>query len=204
MLFMQGISSLNDVFRLVDLFLTPDLNPKFHSMKRHLLTYYSLLESSHLTNSALSSLPLPLALDPHRPVPLPSRLRTLSWLVAETISMAVRLPLFVVPLIVHAPAYAVSRYGAKLAEDEEETQAQNKVVFALLLLMLMYGMIGVFVWAMLWYTPVGALLAAGFVFLFARYHTTLINGAYQHLLLLLHKASDILQSIVGPNFVFLS
>lgn len=161
---------------LVDLFSTPDLIPRFNTIKRHLLTYYSLLQSSHLTNSALSSLPLPLTLDPHRPTPLPSRLRTLSWLVAETVSMSVRLPLFVIPLLIHAPAYAFALWGAKLAEDEEETQAQNKVVFGLLLLMLMYGVMGVSVWAMLKYTPVGALLATAFVFLFARYHNTLING----------------------------
>ncbi len=97
-------------------------------------------------------------------------------LVAESLSMLVRLPLFIVPLLVHAPVYFVGRLGAKLVEDEEETQAQNKVVFGLLLLILMYGSIGVFLWAMLWYTPAGALLAAGFVFLFAKYHNTLING----------------------------
>ncbi|PSR72628.1 hypothetical protein PHLCEN_2v11512 [Hermanssonia centrifuga] len=101
-------------------------------------------------------------------------------LVAESLSMLVRLPLFIVPLLVHAPVYFVGRLGAKLVEDEEETQAQNKVVFGLLLLILMYGSIGVFLWAMLWYTPAGALLAAGFVFLFAKYHNTLINDNYEH------------------------
>lgn len=79
-------------------------------------------------------------------------------------------------MLVYAPAYAFGRFGAKLAEDEEETQAQNKVVFGLLSMVLVFGGMGVFVWAMLWYTPIGALLATTFVVLFARYHNTLING----------------------------
>lgn len=150
--------------------------PRFNATKKALLTYYSLLQSSHLTNSALSTLPLPLDLDPNRPVTLPSRLRTLSVLVAESLTASVRLPLFLVPLVVHAPAYYFGRLGAKLAEDEEETQAQNKVVFGLLLLMIVYTSIGIFVWSMLSYTVTGALLATGFVFTFAWYHNSLIDG----------------------------
>lgn len=90
----------------------------------------------------------------------------------------VRLPLFLVPLLVHAPAYFVARLGAKLAEDEEETQAQNKVAFGLLFLMVMYTSLGFFVWSILRYSVVGALLAAGFVYLFAWYHNSLIDGEY--------------------------
>ncbi|GJE90098.1 glycerol-3-phosphate-acyltransferase [Phanerochaete sordida] len=165
---------------LVDLFSTPDLVPRFNATKKALLTYYSLLQSSNLTNTALSTLPLPLDLDPNRPVALPSRLRTLSILVAETLAAVVRLPLFVVPLLVHAPAYAFARVGAKLVEDEEETQAQNKVAFGLLLLMIVYTSIGIFVWSILSYTVVGALLATGFVFLFAWYHNSLIDEYYDH------------------------
>lgn len=109
---------------------------------------------------------------------MPSRLRTLSALSAETISTLIRLPLFAVPLIIHAPAYFVARLGAKMVEDEEETQAQNKVVFGLLLLMLSYTSFGIFVWAMMWYTPIGALLASVCVFVFAWYHNSLVNGEF--------------------------
>lgn len=84
----------------------------------------------------LTSLPIPRALDPSRPTPLPSRLATLSLLIRDTIACLVRLPFFVGPLLLHAPAYIVARLGARLAEDEEETQAQNKVVFGLLLLLI--------------------------------------------------------------------
>ncbi|KIP01621.1 hypothetical protein PHLGIDRAFT_38237 [Phlebiopsis gigantea 11061_1 CR5-6] len=165
---------------LVDLFSTPDLVPRFNSTKKALLTYYSLLQSSNLTNAALSTLPLPLDLDPSRPTPLPSRLRTLSVLVAETLAALVRLPLFLVPLLFHAPAYFFGRIGAKLVEDEEETQAQNKVAFGLLLLMVVYTTIGVYIWSILRYSTVGAILAAGVVFVFAWYHNSLIDDYYDH------------------------
>ncbi|KAM5533716.1 hypothetical protein V8D89_012589, partial [Ganoderma adspersum] len=163
---------------LVDLFSTPDLVPNMNAIKRHLLAYYSLLESTHLTNSVLSSLPLPATLDPRQPVPLPSRLLTLSLLVRDSIALLLPLPFFIVPIVLHAPAYAMGYFGARLAEDEEETQAQNKVVFGLLLLLMIYPAAFFFVWAFLWYTPVGALVAGSFVFLFAMYHNRLINHSY--------------------------
>jgi len=140
----EGTKSINlDEFvpisqTLVDLFSTPDASPNFNSAKRNLLEYYSLLQSSHLTNSVLSSLPLPRSLDPNIPAPVPSRLFTLIILVRDTISALIRLPFFLFPLLVHLPVYFMGRLGAKLVQDEEETQAQNKVVFGLLSLMLIY------------------------------------------------------------------
>ncbi|KAI1794218.1 glycerol-3-phosphate-acyltransferase [Ganoderma leucocontextum] len=163
---------------LVDLFSTPDLVPNMNAIKRHLLTYYSLLESTHLTNSVLSSLPLPATLDPRQSVPLPSRLLTLSLLVRDSIALLLPLPFFIVPLLLHAPAYLMGYFGARLAEDEEETQAQNKVVFGLLLLLMIYPAAFFFLWAFMWYTPVGALVSGSFVFLFAMYHNRLINHSY--------------------------
>ncbi|CAL1705924.1 unnamed protein product [Somion occarium] len=165
---------------LVDLFCTPDLVPNFASIKRHLLTYYSLLQSTHLTNDVLTSLPLPPTLDPHRPISLPSRLATLSVLIRDSLSCLIRLPFFLIPLAVHFPSYLLARFGARLVEDEEETQAQNKVVFGLLFLFLMYPATFFFVWAFLRYTPIGAFVAAAFVFLFAMYHNKLVNDNYEH------------------------
>ncbi|OSC96560.1 glycerol-3-phosphate-acyltransferase [Trametes coccinea BRFM310] len=164
---------------LVDLFSTPDLVPNINAIKRHLLTYYSLLESTHLTNAVLSSLPLPATLDPRQPVPLPSRLFTLSILVRDTLALLIRLPFSIVPLLIHAPAYVMGRVGARLAEDEEETQAQNKVAFGLILLLMIYPAAFFVVWAFLRYTPVGALVAVSFVFLFAMYHNRIVNDNYE-------------------------
>lgn len=167
---------IDPYLRLVDLFSTPDATPHFQAVRRALLEYYSLLQSAQLTNSVLSSLPLPRTLDPHQPVALPSRLFTLLVLIRDSLACFIRLPFFILPLIVHLPAYVMGQLGARLVVDEEETQAQNKVLFGMFLLMLIYPTAFVVMWAFLWFTPVGAILSATLVWLIAVYHNKLING----------------------------
>ena len=161
---------------MVDMFSTPDATPNLHSVKRHLLQYYSLLQSSHLTNSVLSALPLPRSLDPNTPTTVPSRLFTLLILIRDSVSALVGLPFFFFPLVMHMPAYIMGRLGAKLVEHEEETQAQNKVVFGLLALVLIYSASFFFLWAFFWFSPIGALLAAATVYMFAVYHIKMIDS----------------------------
>jgi hypothetical protein len=163
---------------LVDLFSTMDATANFPTVRRHLLGYYSLLQSTNLTNSVLSSLPLPPMLSPSHPTPLPSRLLTLSVLIRDTLVALTRLPFFVIPLLLHTPVYVMGRIGARLVEHEEETQAQNKAVFGLLSCMMIYPATFWALWAMLWYTGTGALVAAFTVWAFAYYHNRLINGTY--------------------------
>ncbi|KAK2463296.1 hypothetical protein APHAL10511_004951 [Amanita phalloides] len=163
---------------LVDLFSMPDATLNLGAVRRHLLEYYSLLQSSHLANSVLSSLPLPNSLDPHTPTPLPSRLLTLLILIKDTISAILRLPFFFLPLLVHVPIYFMGRFGASLVEDEEETQAQNKVAFGFMSSLMVYPTTFIFLWALLYYTPLGALTAALIVYLFALYHNKVIDDAY--------------------------
>ncbi|KAL0572774.1 hypothetical protein V5O48_009187 [Marasmius crinis-equi] len=165
---------------LVDLFSTPDITTNSVSVRRSLLEYYSLLQSTNLTNSVLSALPLPRSLDPNIPTTLPSRLYTLAIFIRDTLSSLARLPFFLFPLIVHLPVYVMGRIGARLVRDEEETQAQNKVVFGLLSMLTIYPAIFFFLWALLWYTPIGAALAAATVYLFAIYHNRMINDNYEH------------------------
>lgn len=164
---------------LVDIFSTSGATSNLNSVKRHLLEYYSLLQSSQLTNSVLSSLPLPRSLDPNTPTTVPGRLFTLLILVRDSVSALIGLPFFLFPLIVHMPVYIMGRMGARLVEDEEETQAQNKVVFGLLSLLLIYPAAFFFLWALFWYTPIGGLLAAATVYLFAIYHIKTIDANYQ-------------------------
>ncbi len=165
----------------MDLFSTLDVVPNFQAVRRPLLEYYSLLQSAQLTNSVLSSLPLPRTLDPSQPVTLPSRLFTLLILIRDSVACLIHLPFFFLPLIVHLPAYIFARLGARLAIDEEETQAQNKVLFGMFLLMLIYPTAFVVMWAFLWFTPVGAILSATLLWLFASYHNKLINGEQSQL-----------------------
>ncbi|KAK0448657.1 hypothetical protein EV421DRAFT_1783752 [Armillaria borealis] len=165
---------------LVDLFSTTDATANFVSAKRNLLEYYSLLQSANLTNHVLSRMPLPRSLDPNVPTPLPSRLITLLILLRDTLACLARLPFFLFPVVVHLPVYIMGRLGARLVEDEEETQAQNKIVFGLLSMMMVYPAAFFFLWAFLWYSSAGALAAAVIVYLFARYHNTLIDDNYEH------------------------
>ncbi|KAI6134679.1 hypothetical protein EV401DRAFT_1846376 [Pisolithus croceorrhizus] len=162
---------------LVDLFSTKDATVNYKSVRRHLLEYYSLLQSTHLTNSVLASLHLPATLSPTRPTPLPSRLFTLSILIRDTLAVLIRLPIFFLPLLLHLPVYIIGRRAARLSEHEEETQAQNKVVFSLLLLLLIYPATFWILWAVLSYSSTGALVAALTVWAFAYYHTRLVNGS---------------------------
>jgi glycerol-3-phosphate O-acyltransferase / dihydroxyacetone phosphate acyltransferase len=105
-------------------------------------------------------------------------LYTVISLFSSSLLYVVHLPFFIVPLIVHAPVYMMARYGAKLVEDEEETQAQNKVVFGLLLVLLIYTTAFIFLWALLWYSPIGAIVAAGALYLLGMYHNRMINGKH--------------------------
>ncbi|KAJ6625367.1 glycerol-3-phosphate-acyltransferase [Mycena sp. CBHHK59/15] len=165
---------------LVDLFSTPNPTPNFTSVKRHLLKYYSLLQSTHLTNSVLSRLPLPRTLDPNTQTPLPSRLLTLFILMRDSFATLLRLPFFLFPLFVHMPVYFMGRLGARLVEDEEETQAQNKLVFGMMSMLLVYPAVFFFLWSLFMHTRVGALMAGAMLWLFARYHNTMINANYEH------------------------
>jgi hypothetical protein len=115
------------VYSLCDLFSPPSPSPTIAKAQEDLLIYYTLLNSARLDNAVLSQLPLPRILDPNVPAPIPSRLRTVWVLVLDTIASLLRLPFFLLPLLVHIPAYLAGRMGARLVEDEEETQAQNKV-----------------------------------------------------------------------------
>ncbi|KAF8798742.1 glycerol-3-phosphate-acyltransferase [Phlegmacium glaucopus] len=161
---------------LVDLFSNVEVTPNCKVVKRHLLRYYSLLQSSHLTNAVLHSLPLPRSLDPNTPATVPSRLYTLLLLIRDSITALITLPFCFLPLIVHTPVYIMGRIGAKLVESEEETQAQNKLAFGLISLLLIYPALFFFLWALFWYTPLGAFLSGFMVYLFAVYHIKIIDG----------------------------
>ncbi|KAF9520307.1 hypothetical protein BS47DRAFT_1335910 [Hydnum rufescens UP504] len=183
---------------LVDLFSPPSPSSDLNKVKSDLLSYYSLLDSTRLTHSALSQLPLPRTLDPAVPAPLPSRVSTLWVLIRDTLASLSRLPFFFFPLLVHIPAYAMSRLGARLVEDEEETQAQNKILFGLLSLGLIYPLMFFFVWALLWLTPAGFVVAAITLWAFAVYHVRLVGDNYEHAKRLV-AAWRVLIGVWGPR-----
>ncbi|KIY68481.1 glycerol-3-phosphate-acyltransferase [Cylindrobasidium torrendii FP15055 ss-10] len=165
---------------IVDLFCNDDATTNMVATRRALTEYYSLLQSTNLTNSLLTSLPLPRTLDPRVPTPIPSRLYTLLLLFRDSLSSVARLPFFLFPVVVHMPVYIMGRLGARLVDNEEETLAQNKVVFGLLTIAMVYPASFFFLWALFWYTRTGAVAAFAFLALFATYHNRMINDNYEH------------------------
>ncbi|WWD19707.1 hypothetical protein CI109_104171 [Kwoniella shandongensis] len=161
---------------LVDIFSTP--NDSVAELKKLLATYHRLLSSSRLSNAALVDLKLPRNLNPSRPIDLPNRFSTLWLLIKDSLSCFVRLPFFIVPMLIHIPIYIVGILGARLAEDELETQAQMKVVFGLLLSFLTYPVLFFSLWAVFKQVTLGAALAAGVVWVLGRYHSALVDENY--------------------------
>ena len=161
---------------MVDLFTTP--HERINRAKNVLVTYHKLLISSRLSNEALTDLPLPRTLDPTRRETLPTRVSTLYVLTKDSFTCLVRLPIFLIPMIVHLPMYLVAILGSRLAEEEMETQAQMKIVFGLVLSFLTYPVIFFTFWAFFRQVPLGAAIAGGVVWLLIRFHTALIDENY--------------------------
>ena len=159
---------------------------------------HSLLRATNLTNATLSGLPLPDTLNTQQATRLPSRITTLSVLFRDSLASLIRLPAFLPPLIVHIPAYAVARVGARLVEDEEETQAQNKIVFALLLLLAIYPAVFFFLWALFFMTPTGGIIALATSYAFVHYHTNIVDSNYEQYVSFSFNSSSI-HHPVAPN-----
>ena len=67
---------------------------------------------------------------------------------------------------------------AQGVEDEEETQAQNKLLFGLLLTLIAYGSLFAILWAIMSKTVFGALVAALTVYAVSIYHRHLVDDNY--------------------------
>lgn len=162
---------------LVDLLSTTG-NERIDSLRSTLVTYSRLLSASRLANESLTDIPLPRTLDPNRKMSLPNRFFPLWLLVKDSLSSLIRLPFFVFPLMTHIPVYLVGILGARLVEDELETQAQMKIAFGLILSFLIYPILFFTFWAIFRQVPLGAAIAAGAVFVLGRYHSVLIDENY--------------------------
>ena len=172
----EGTDSDFAYYSLVDLF-TTRLEP-IDRVKTLLVTYHKLLISSRLSNEALTDLPLPQTLDPTRKASLPSRFSTLSMLIKDSITCLIRLPFFFIPMLVHLPVYMFGILGARLVEDELETQAQMKIALGLVLSFLTYPVLFFTIWAIFRQVPLGGAIAACAVWLLGRSHSALIDENY--------------------------
>jgi uncharacterized membrane protein len=87
----------------------------------------------------------------------------------------------------------MSRLGARLVQDEEETQAQNKIIFALLLLLAIYPAMFFFLWALFWLTPMGAVVALAMSYGFIVYHVKIVDDNYEQCVPVLAIESQLLK-----------
>ncbi|GAA6021477.1 hypothetical protein JCM10207_005771, partial [Rhodosporidiobolus poonsookiae] len=166
---------------LIDLFAAPNPSPSLVRLATLLTTYRDALNTTALTHLSLSSLPLPSVLDPSIPHPLPTRMRVLSQLLLSTLSCLIRLPFFLLPLLVHLPVYLFARYASSGALEED--QAQNKVAAGLVFCLGTYAAFFAVSCALLW-TSIpwggGLLVALAATIVFGVYHTRLIDDNYRN------------------------
>ncbi|BGP27530.1 hypothetical protein JCM10295v2_006502 [Rhodotorula toruloides] len=165
---------------LIDLFAAPNPSASLRRLRRLLNVYREALYSTGVTHLSLSSLPLPATLDPSVPHPLPTRMRVLGTVILSTLACLIRLPFFLLPLIVHLPVYLFARYAASNALEED--QAQNKVALGLVLALVTYATFFAVACALLWTSiPWGGALLVAIIgtIAFVAYHNRLIDDNYR-------------------------
>ncbi|GAA5846307.1 hypothetical protein JCM11251_008027 [Rhodosporidiobolus azoricus] len=166
---------------LVDLFASAAPSPSLRRMKRLLNNYRDMLNTTALSHLSLSSLPLPDTLDPSVPHPTPTRMRVLGSILLSTFACLIRLPFFLLPLLVHLPVYMFARYASSTALEED--QAQNKVAVGLVFALGTYATFFAVSCALLWASvPYGGalLVALAGTVIFAIYHTRLVDDNYRN------------------------
>ncbi|CAG8601347.1 4883_t:CDS:2, partial [Paraglomus occultum] len=98
-------------------------------------------------------------------------------LFAHVLKCIIQLPFFLPGLAFHWPIYVMGKLSAKY-EKYEESRAQNKILLGLLWLILSYTIMFFAVWLLLFFTPLGVVLAGAVVFIFAWYHVILVDSHY--------------------------
>jgi len=101
-------------------------------------------------------------------------------LLGDSCKSLIQLPFFLPGILFHWPIYLLGKVSAKY-EIYEECKAQNKIVLGLAWLIIAYSILFFVIWIAMLFTPLGLVLAGGFVFIFAWYHIALIDSHYDTL-----------------------
>ncbi|KAG0666321.1 hypothetical protein C6P46_004888 [Rhodotorula mucilaginosa] len=175
------LRNLRDIDQtLVDLFATENPSPSLRRLRRLLTTYRDALKHLGVSHLSLSSLPLPETLDPSVPHRLPTRMRVFASIVLSTFACLIRLPFFLLPLLVHLPVYLFARYASSGALEED--QAQNKVAIGLVLALVTYAAFFAVACVLLWTSiPWGGAILVAIVgtIAFVAYHNRLVDANYR-------------------------
>ncbi|GAA5989981.1 hypothetical protein JCM10908_002407 [Rhodotorula pacifica] len=175
------LQNLRDIDQtLVDLFASENPSASLRRLRRLLTTYRDALKHLGVSHLSLSSLPLPDTLDPSVPHPLPTRMRVFGSVLLSTFACLIRLPFFLLPLLVHLPVYLFARYASSGALEED--QAQNKVAMGLVLALVTYAAFFAVACVLLWTSiPWGGAILVAIVgtIAFVAYHNRLVDANYR-------------------------
>jgi glycerol-3-phosphate O-acyltransferase / dihydroxyacetone phosphate acyltransferase len=145
-------------------FFTNTTSDEILSLKTNLNQYKTSLDELRLSNADIAR--------------YENRNLTILWalytFLCEFIKFAIQLPFFLPGLFFHWPIYVLGKLSAKY-EIYEESRAQNKIALGLAWLMVAYTALFCFIWIVMFFTPLGFILAAGAVFVFAWYHIALVD-----------------------------
>ncbi|CAG8518482.1 5396_t:CDS:10 [Ambispora gerdemannii] len=149
---------------LVNFFTTTE---EASSLKTNLHQYKTTLDSLNLNNIDIAR--------------YETRELTTHWalytFVTEACKSLIQLPFFLPGLMFHWPIYILGKLSARY-EIYEENKAQNKIILGLAWLVLAYLFLFFVIWIAMLFTPLGLILAGGFVFIFAWYHIALVDSHY--------------------------
>jgi len=145
-------------------FFTNTISDEILSLKNNLNQYKASLDELHLSNTDIARYE-------NRSLTIPWALYTLS---CELVKFAIQLPFFLPGLCFHWPIYVLGIISAKY-EIYEESRAQNKIVLGFVWLIIAYTVLFFLIWVKMFFTPLGFILSASIVFIFAWYHIALVD-----------------------------
>ena len=155
--------NLSFFFSLINFF-TNTISDEIVSLKNNLNQYKTSLDELRLSD-------VDIARYENRSLTIPSALYTF---LCELVKFTIQFPFFLPGLCFHRPIYVLGVISAKY-EKHEESRAQNKIALGLAWLMIAYTVLFCFIWIVMFFTPLGFILAAGAVFIFAWYHIALVD-----------------------------
>lgn len=148
-------------------FFTNSTSEEIISLKNNLNQYKTSLDGLRLFDTDIARYE-------NRSLTIPWALYTFS---CEFVKFVAQLPFFLPGLCFHWPIYVLGTLSAKY-EKYEESRAQNKIALGLVWLMIAYTVLFFVIWITMFFTPLGFLLAASAVFIFAWYHIALVDSHY--------------------------
>jgi len=157
--------------RLTDLFTSTKLSPEIglEDAKKQLVQYLALLEAVGTSHTVLA--------DVH-PQPTTSLQPSLLRLLSFAFSSIIQFPPFALPFALHLPTYIAASQAPRLAGDEVEAIAQNKVVLGLLAQVVTFPLFTYILSRSVWVPQLRSWRALAFTAALVFLHSRLVDANY--------------------------